>query len=141
VDSRITTDIDVMEAARQAEQLFERYDMNMHVTNFRFRLPDNWRSRRQRLPFDGIVLDVFAPSNEDIAILKLDAWRDIDRSDLNDMILSGRLDMDLLHTIVDDVSELRVNFDGEDEWAVFVARLNELDKFAKNHEDKNGNPV
>jgi hypothetical protein len=136
VDSRITTDIDVMESARQAEQLLERYDMNTHVTNFRFRLPDNWRSRRQRLPFEGIVLDVFAPSNEDLAILKLDAWRDIDRNDLHDMVLSGQLDMKLLQAIVNDVSELRVNFNDEDEWAIFVAHLNELDTFAKNHEDK-----
>jgi hypothetical protein len=123
MDNRITTDIDVMEAAQQAESLLEHHDMNMHVTNFRFRLPDGWQSRRQQLPFAGAVLDVFAPSNEDLAILKLDAWREVDQADLQSMVTSGELDMKTLQDIVDDDVELRANFDNEDDWIEFLARL------------------
>ncbi|MDR0863574.1 MAG: hypothetical protein LBO74_01420, partial [Candidatus Symbiothrix sp.] len=115
-ESRMTTDIDVMEAALQAEALLERYDMNQHATTFRFRLPENWRGRRQRVPFDGVVLEVYAPSNEDLAILKLDAYRPIDQADLKEMVNSGRLDINKLLAIVHDDVEIRVGFDDDAEW-------------------------
>jgi hypothetical protein len=130
VDSRVTTDIDVMEASRQAESLLERYDMNQDVTTFRFRLPENWKSRRCRIPFAGAALEVYSPSPEDLAILKLDAYRDVDRADLKDMLMSGKLNLTRLQGIVDDDAELRVNFDDENEWREFLVRLEELKELA-----------
>jgi len=122
LESRMTTDIDVMESERQAESLLERYDMNQHVATFRFRLPESWRSRRQRIQFNSMVLEVYAPSNEDLAVLKLDAYRDIDQADLDALLDSGRLDLDKLQAIIEDDAELRVNFDDEGEWQVFLSR-------------------
>jgi len=122
LESRMTTDIDVMESERRVEALFERYDMNQHVTTFCFRLPENWRSRRQRIPFDGMVLEVYAPSNEDLVILKLDAYRSIDQADLDILLGSGKLDFNKLQVIIEDDAELRVNFDDENEWQELLSR-------------------
>jgi len=124
--SRLTTDIDVMDAALVMSGILERYDMNQHVMSFRFRLPDKWLTRRQRIPFEGAVLDVFAPSNEDLAITKLDAYREVDRKDLKDMARSGKLDFNLLEEIISDDTELRVNYDTEEEWESFRSRYNEF---------------
>jgi len=131
-NSRQTTDIDVMEAALEMNGLLERYDMNQHVTNFRFRLPERWFERRQKLSFEGAVLDIYAPSNEDLAILKLDAYREVDKKDLEDMARSGELDYGLLETIINDDMELRVNYDTEEEWKVFKARYHEFMDFVRN---------
>jgi len=137
VDTRMTTDIDVMEAALEMEGLLERYDMNQQVTNFRFRLPENWLMRRQKVPFEGMVLDVYTPSNEDLAILKLDAYREIDQSDLRDMISNEGIDMKLLKSILDDDVEMRVNYDVEEEWETFLSRYHEIVDFARSIEGNN----
>ena len=118
-ESRMTTDIDVMEAAYQAEAIMERYDMNQHVETFLYTLPERWRERRQKIPFNGAILDVYAPSNEDFAILKLYANRDIDRIDLDEMLISGHLDIDWLLAIVNDDVEVRVNFEDDEKWQQF----------------------
>ena len=131
-NTRLTTDIDVMEAALEMNGLLGRYDMNQHVTNFRFRLPERWFERRQKLSFEGAVLDVYAPSNEDLAILKLDAYREADKRDLEDMVRSGELDYGLLETIINDDMELRVNYDTKEEWEVFRERYNEFMGFVRN---------
>ena len=129
--TRLTTDIDVMEAALELNGLLERYDMNQHVTSFRFRLPEKWFERRQKISFEGAVLDIYAPSNEDLAILKLDAYREVDRKDLEGIARSGELDYGLLEEIVNDDAELRVNYDTEEEWESFKARYNEFIDFAR----------
>jgi hypothetical protein len=126
---RVTTDIDVMEAARQAEVLLRDYDMNQDVATFAFRLPNNWRSRRQRIPFNGSVLDIYAPSDEDLVVLKLDAWREIDQADLKDMIRNNKLNFAKLQAILDDDTELRINYEDEDEWLAFCQRVEMLREF------------
>ena len=135
-DTRMTTDIDVMEAALEMENLLERYGMNQHVMNFRFRLPENWFSRRQKLPFEGMVLDVYSPSNEDLAILKLDAYREVDQNDLKDMVSMRRIDFELLQSILNNDAEMRVNYDTEDEWRTFLSHYREIVCFAHSIEDR-----
>ena len=129
-DSRVTTDIDVMETEKQIEGFLERYDMNQLVSTFLYRLPENWIQRRQRIPFDGIVLDVYAPSNEDLAILKIDAYRDADQKDLREMINGEEINFDRLMTIINNEAELRVNYADDSEWEAFLFRLNEIKAFA-----------
>lgn len=137
VDTRVTTDIDVMEAAQEIKGLLERYDMNQQVANYRFRLPENWLIRRQRVPFEGMVLDVYSPSNEDLAILKLDAFREIDQGDLKDMVYSGELDMKLLQSILKNDVEMRVNYDTEEEWETFLSRYQVIVDLAHSIEGNN----
>jgi hypothetical protein len=128
-DSRMTTDIDVIEAAHQAEALMGRYDMNRHADTFLYQMPERWRERRQKLPFDGAILEVYAPSNEDLAILKLLAYRNVDRADLDEMVISGGLDLEKLFVIIEDDSEIRVNFSDEKDWQVFLDRASALATF------------
>ena len=129
-DTRVTTDIDVLEAEHQARVLFERYNMNEDVNTFLFRMPENWVERRQRIPFEGIVLDIYAPSNEDLAIMKICAYRETDQKDVLEMLKEKKIDIRKLETIVSDDSELRVNFDNEDDWKDFLLRLNEIKTLA-----------
>jgi len=137
IETRMTTDIDVMEAALEMEGLLERYDMNQQVTSFRFRLPENWLIRRQKVPFEGMVLDVYTPSNEDLAILKLDAYRELDQNDLKDMVCNGGIDFKLLQSILDNNVEMHVNYDTEDEWEIFLSRFDEIVRFAHSIEGDN----
>jgi len=125
-DARVTTDIDVMEVDVLAESLIERYNMNRHVETFRYHMPENWVERRQKIPFQGEVIDIYAPSNEDLAALKLGAYREVDRKDLCDMVESGELDITKLQEIIDNIVELRVNYDDDSEWELFILRFNEL---------------
>jgi hypothetical protein len=130
-DTRVTTDVDVMETAIQAERLLSKYDMNDEVETFAYRLPEHWRNRRQKIPFDGAAIDVYTPSNEDLAILKLYAYRDIDIMDLHDMVRSNSLDFEVLQSIINDDAELRINFNSEDEWQVFLEHFKELLAFGR----------
>jgi len=134
-DVRVTTDIDVMEATQQVEAFLGRYDMNQNVSTFRYRLPENWAERRQKVPFEGLVLDVYAPSNEDLAILKLDAYREVDRQDLEKMVTSGNIDFKKLEAIVHDKTELQANYSGE-EWEIFLLRLEKLKLFKHLKKDR-----
>jgi len=134
-DARVTTDIDVMDADLLIEHFLARYDMNQYVDTFRFRLPDNWLKRRQKIPFEGAVLDVYAPSNEDLAIMKLDAYREVDQIDLREMVVCRTLDISRLEGIISNDAELRVNYD-ESEWDAFLHRFNELKSFAASLEVK-----
>ena len=129
-DTRMTTDIDVLETEKQVEILLERYDMNRDVSTFLFRLADNWHKRRQRIPFSGALLNVYAPSNEDLVIMKLDAFREIDRLDIRQMILNQEINFEKLQDIINDDAELRVNYDNETEWETFLTRFHEIKAFA-----------
>jgi hypothetical protein len=122
-DERFTTDIDVLQTSQEIESLLERYDMNMNVSTFLYKYPENWGLRRRPVEYGGRVLDVFTMSNEDLAITKLLAWRKTDQADLFNMLAAGRVDLDKLKAIMGDISEIRVNLDDE-EWIVLQTRLN-----------------
>ncbi len=120
-DTRFTTDIDVLKASQELEQLLERYDMNMSVSTFLYQYPHNWEKRRRPIPFDGQVIDVYTLSNEDLVITKLLAWRRVDKHDLTNMLATDCIDFDKLKSIIDDVTELRINLEDE-EWNAFFSR-------------------
>ena len=124
-DERFTTDIDVLETSNEIKGLLERYDMNMDVSTFMYKYPENWRKRRQPVLYGGQVLEVYTLSNEDLAITKLLAWRRADKIDLANMLAAGNIDVDKLKDIIDDVTELRVNLDDE-EWLAFQGNVNKL---------------
>ena len=134
-ETRMTTDIDVLEIERLAETMLDGYDMNQHVSTFRYRMPENWNVRRQRIPFTGMVLDVFAPSNEDLLIMKLDAFREVDQKDIREMLTNGAIILEKLEMIIHDDTELRINFTDENEWAVFLRRLSDVIDLARPQEE------
>jgi len=121
-DERFTTDIDVLETSYEIQALLERYNMNMHVSTFMYKYPEKWRERRQTIAYNGRVLDVYTLSNEDLAITKLLAWRKSDQLDLSNMIAAGGLDVKKLKSILDDITEVRVNLDDE-EWLSLQRRV------------------
>ena len=124
-DERFTTDIDVLETAKEIETLLDRYNMNMHVSTFLYKYPENWKTRRRSVQYGGKTLDVFTLSNEDLAITKFLAWRETDRVDLINMLEADNIDLDKLKAILDDITEIRVNLD-EEEWAILQTRIDKL---------------
>ena len=117
---RRTTDIDVLETPPEIASFFAPYQMNTMVATFFYSYPEFWQQRKQKLAFEGDSLSVYTMSLEDLAILKLLAFRKRDQEDLEDIVLSEELDWGLLDRIVNDPSELRINLATEDEWDQFV---------------------
>jgi hypothetical protein len=117
--SRRTTDIDVLEAPNELSAFFEPYQMNTLVETFLYAYPDTWRKRKQKLAFSGDCLTVYSMSVEDLAVLKLLAFRKRDQEDLIDMAESGKLDWILLDALILDPSEVRINLASEDVWTEF----------------------
>jgi hypothetical protein len=124
-NERFTTDIDVLYTSHEAIALLERYDMNMNVSTFLYKYPENWKERRQPVAYGGRVLDVYTLSNEDLAITKLLAWRKTDQIDLVNMLTEGCIDAEKLKAILDDITEIRANLDDE-EWAALQTRTERL---------------
>lgn len=114
-DQRFTHDIDVLRIASEIEHLLARFDMNTDVSTFLYQYPEGWESRKIRVPFEGMCLEVFTLSNEDLAITKMLSWRDSDRDDLKGMVAADKIDFVLLENILNDVTEVQVNLN-EDEW-------------------------
>ena len=98
------------------------------VDTFRFQFPIHFEERLVKVSFPGSMLRAFTLSSEDLAITKLVAWRRQDQEDLRGMLEAGNVDMAKLRGIVDDVSELRANFD-DDDWADFERHLNEMESW------------
>ena len=124
-DERFTTDIDVLQTSNEIIALLERYDMNMDVSTFLYKYPENWEKRRKPVEYGGQVLDVYTLSNEDLAVTKLLAWRKTDQIDLANMFAAGNIDVCKLKTILDDITEIRVNLDDE-EWAALQTRVDKM---------------
>jgi hypothetical protein len=124
-DERFTTDIDVLETSNEIIPLLERYDMNLDVSTFIYKYPENWRERLQPIEYEDKVLDVYTLSNEDLAITKLLAWRRTDQTDLVNMLAAGSIDVGKLKNIINDITEICVNLDDE-EWTALQNRIDNL---------------
>ena len=122
---RFTTDIDILVASKELEQLLERYDMNTDVSTYLYKYPENWQQRKKRIPFEGQVLDVYTLSNEDLAITKMLAWREVDKKDLGDLLCNDCLELSKIEGILKDVTEVQINLDA-DEYSSLMARWAEL---------------
>ena len=126
-NARYTTDIDVLSASPEVLGLLARYDINTDVSTFLYKYPEGWKKRRVRVPFDGLALNVYALSTEDLAITKLLSWRDIDKQDLLNLYTAKSIDLDKLKSILDEITELQINLD-EKEWRTLLGRLEDFCK-------------
>jgi len=120
--SRWTTDIDVLETPDEIRSFFAPYQMNTMVETFLYTYPETWRKRKQKLEFDGDCLSIYTMSLEDLALLKLLAFRKRDQDDLENIVRSNELDWKLFDLLVKDPTELRINLATEDDWNEFLTR-------------------
>lgn len=120
-DTRHTSDIDVLQLDHQIERFLLQYDMNTDANTFLYSFPNGWGDRKCRVPFEGMVLDVYTPSDADLAISKILSWRETDQNDLRGMVAGGRFDARAVAAILEDVTELQAQLDKED-WALVRER-------------------
>lgn len=101
-----THDIDVLEAALKLKPILARYRMvNSAVSAYLDTLPYNFEDRLVKLPVKGKVVEFLSPSLEDLAVMKLYAWRPNDQADLTSPEVIASMDWDLLDKLVNDPDE------------------------------------
>lgn len=118
--SRVTEDIDVLQAPFEALPFMRGLDMNNAVSTFPFKMPSGWRGRLCQVEVESDVLTVSTPSPADLVIMKLQAGRRRDINDVKDMLESHPSLVREVEGILRDPLEIEVNVDAE-EWDEFIA--------------------
>jgi len=124
--SRVTSDIDVLEASSSLYELMEHYDINgqvnAHIFSYLYNFPD-----RASLVWSGQKIDYYAASLEDIVIAKISANRTKDWDDLAQ--IHNFVDWDTLDYLLRDEEELstlkmsdRVYLDFKANYEIFESR-------------------
>ena len=96
-----THDIDVLSADAVVRGIIASYpEVNGGVAAFADQIPYNFEDRLVRLNLSTQAIDFFAPSTEDLVVMKLYAQRPNDVQDIDGAIASGQMDWELLETLV-----------------------------------------
>lgn len=123
-ESRVTEDIDVLQAPFEALPFMNDLDMNNAVSPFLFKMPSGWRGRLSQVEVESDVLTVKTPSPADLVIMKLQAGRSRDISDVKDMLEARPSLRREVERILEEPLEVEVNVDAE-EWDEFIANARE----------------
>lgn len=96
-----TKDVDVLRVeASVREALYADPDFNSQCLAYETCLPYNFEDRLVPIDLDTFVLDIFVPSIEDLAVMKLYRWEVPDKSDLTAAEFLAQLDWDMLDHLV-----------------------------------------
>lgn len=96
-----TKDVDVYEAEQSIEEmLYADRDFNGRCNAHSQCLPYNYEDRLEKIDIDTFAIDIFVPSVEDLAVMKLYRWEAPDIVDLTDSDFLNRLDWDMLSHLV-----------------------------------------
>ena len=104
--ARSTHDLDVIRAAKELHELFEKYDMNCRVLAHENSFPYNFEDRLKPL-WSGKKIDFYTASLEDIVIAKLCADRPQDKQDL--IAVAPFVDWKALETFALDENEAKAS--------------------------------
>lgn len=104
----VTHDIDVLFMDRRLAEIISHYpEVNGAMSAFLNCIPYNYEDRLIELPLVTNAITYYTPSLEDLAIMKLYAWRPNDISDLTSKEFLDRVDWDILHRLIFDPEEAR----------------------------------
>lgn len=102
----VTHDIDVFEADRCLREIIARYpEVNGMAVAYCNQMPFNYEDRLIPLEIGAHFIRYFTPSLEDLAVMKLYAYRPNDIVDLHRRTFIDRLDWDLLERLIFDEGE------------------------------------
>lgn len=102
----VTHDIDVFEADRCLCDIIARYpEVNGMAVAYCNQMPFNYEDRLIPLEIGARFIRYFTPSLEDLAVMKLYAYRPNDIVDLHSRAFVDRLDWDLLERLIFDEGE------------------------------------
>ena len=103
----VTHDIDVFEADRCLRDIIARYpEVNGMAVAYCNQMPFNYEDRLIPLEIGARFIRFFTPSLEDLAVLKLYAYRPNDIVDLHSQAFVDRIDWDLLERLIFDEGEV-----------------------------------
>lgn len=102
----VTHDIDFFDLDRRLYELIKSYpSINTASATFINEIPYNYEDRLTELDLPTKAIRYLVPSNEDLAVMKLYAYRPNDIADLNSPAFICSLDKDLLEKLVYDKNE------------------------------------
>ena len=107
---RYTDDIDVLDYDRDLNDvLMEFPQVNGNVNVYGDQIPYNYEDRLREMPIDTNSVSVLTPALEDLAVMKLYAWRGKDVDDLTSSGTLACIDWDLLDYLVTSDDEARAS--------------------------------
>lgn len=96
-----TKDVDVLKVEQSIRQfVFDDRDFNNQCSAYSQCLPYNFEDRLMKIELETYVIDVYVPSIEDMAVMKLYRWEEPDKIDLTAQEFLAQLNWPLLEHLV-----------------------------------------
>lgn len=106
---RSTHDIDSIDASEAIRPLLSLYNINMNVKAFLLNFPEGYLKRVQPVDIPTKKVKFYTASLEDLVVSKLCSTRDKDVEDIENELVYGSLDWELLDGLVEDVCNDMLN--------------------------------
>lgn len=101
-----TKDVDILRAEQGIKQImFEDPDFNDQCSAYVQCLPYNFEDRLVKIEIETYAIDIYVPSVEDLAVMKLYRWEQPDIDDLTAPEFLAKLDWAQLEHLIQDPSE------------------------------------
>ena len=125
----VTHDIDVFEVDRCLRDIIARYpEVNGMAVAYCNQMPFNFEDRLIPLEIGARFIRYFTPSLEDLAVMKLYAYRPNDIVDLHSRAFVDRLDWDLLERLIFDEGEALTSSPSERSYQEMVCAYKQYKK-------------
>ena len=125
----VTHDIDVFEADRCLREIIARYpEVNGMAVAYCNQMPFNFEDRLIPVDIGVRFIRYFTPSLEDLAVMKLYAYRPNDIVDLHSRAFIDRLDWDLLERLIFDEGEALASSPSERSYQEMVCAYRQYKK-------------
>ena len=106
----VTHDIDVLSIEDSVREIVSHYpQVNGLVVAYMDQIPYNYEDRFVRLDLNTKVIEFITPSTEDLAVMKLYAFRPNDLQDLESIANNNLLDWDMLEYLIYDNNEAKAS--------------------------------
>ena len=107
---KVTHDIDVFSAELSVYEIISHYpQVNGAVSAYLDQIPYNFEDRLVKLDLGTQAIDFVTPSTEDLAVMKLYAYRPSDIQDLESAATEKLIDWDMLEHLVYDENEAKAS--------------------------------
>lgn len=125
----VTDDIDVFQVDAAVRDIISRYpQVNGAVAAYCDQIPYNFQDRLVPLEIGAKRIKFLTPSLEDLAVMKLYAWRPNDISDLTSTHFLNAVDWGLLHDLVYSDEEAHASALSERRWREMTATYKEYEE-------------
>ena len=110
-DYRFTDDIDIIQTNYKInEELLNEFDLNTDVQHIAdMNIPFTFMERIKYIPLPTLAVDYYLISLEDYVIMKLMAYREKDKFDINKESLANQIDWNLMDVLVSEMNEIFLN--------------------------------